>query len=224
MRILLIDDDLENIECMTTEISDHFLVDVAYNGADGCFLSQVNDYATIVVDYELPDIHSQDFCRITRKANVSTPILMTIKEDDPDIKVACLDCGVNGFLKKPVYANELVAYIHSFTKQKYGLNHISKLVINDLVLDTKTKEVFKNGTKINLRRKEFDILEILMTRKNNVVSKEFLLEQVWEEGICVGSNTLEVHIKSLRDKIDKPFDKKLIKTVYGFGYKLASRG
>jgi two-component system OmpR family response regulator len=124
-------------------------------------------------------------------------------------------------LTKPIDPKELRAYLRILTARSYKRPRKNSLQVGELKLNVKTKMVTHKEHELDLRRKEYEILEYLMINKGNIVSKANLLEQIWEEGICVMSNTLEVHMKNLRDKVDRPFGSKLIKTVRGFGYKIS---
>lgn len=145
---------------------------------------------------------------------------MLTEKDNTLSRVLSLDCGADAILSKPPDYREIHAYIRSFVRKNSDLSSDCVVEICNLSVDLNEKRVERAGKAIRLRRKEYELLECLVLSRNKVLSKTQLLESIWEDGICVSSNTLEVHIKSLRDKIDKPFEKQLIKTVYGFGYKL----
>ncbi len=220
MRVLFVNNDADSAVDMCSAIDKHYLLDVAHNGEEGVYLSQVNDYAAIVVEADLGDMENTDLCKVTRGEDQETPIIVLLDEDDLEKKLDSLDCGADAVLTKPVQAREIVAYLRSLIKKASGVKGSNMLSVGNLTLDLSSKEVDRGGQGIELSRKEFGPLECLMLNKGRIVSKERLLEQVWEMGFETFSNTLEVHIKSLRDKVDRPFEKRLIKTVYGFGYKL----
>jgi len=220
MRVLLIEDDREVAENIKDEIEKHYIVDVAYSGHDGSYLSQVNDYDAMVVDMALSDISGIELCRMTRAANINTPILMLAQTNDVSPKVSSLDSGADDCMSKPLSSPELLARLRALTRRQPLIAHSNMLCVGDLCLDLVTRTARRANITINLRRKEFDLLEYLMINKNRVVSKELILDHVWEQGIDVGSNTIEVHIRTLRRKVDRPFGKKSIKTFYNFGYKI----
>jgi len=225
MRVLFVNNDAESAVDMCSELNKHYLLDVAHNGEEGTYLSQVNDYAAIVVESDLPDMENTELCRITREEDGEIPIVVLLDEDNLGTKLDSLNCGADAVLTKPVSSEELTAYLRNLIKRASGSNGGSGgsiLEVGDLRLDQVSKVVSRGGKDIVLTRKEYEILECLMLSKGRVVSKERLLEQVWEYGFETNSNTLEVHIKSLRDKVDRPFEAPLIKTVYGFGYKICS--
>lgn len=222
MRVLLVHSEHHFTGKYKEELDDLYVLDVANNGEDGAFMSHVNDYDAIVIDSELPDVSCLDVCRKTRQKNVRVPILMLLNSGDLDLKISSLDFGADAVLTKPISTEEIKAYLRSLIKRylSAGNNVADTLKAQNLELNYFTKKVFRAGKEIKLRRKEFDVLEYLLLNKGKVVTKEMLLEKVWDDGICVRSNTLEVHIKSLRDKIDRNYENKIIKTVYGFGYKI----
>lgn len=220
MRVLLIDNDIESLDKLRSGINDHYIVDVANNGEEGSYLSQVNEYSAIVVESNLPDIDNTEFCKQTRTYDDKVPILMLLDEDNLESKLSSLNCGADIVLTKPVSERELRAYLRILINraQRVGNKHL--LQARNIKLNLRTKEVFRGRNQIVLRRKEYELLRYMLLNKGRVLTKEQILENVWDYGIEVASNTLEVHIKSLRDKIDTPYKTQLIRTVYGFGYKV----
>jgi DNA-binding response OmpR family regulator len=220
MRMLLIEDDRDTAECIKEEAEKYYVLDIAYSGSDGAYLSQTNDYDVMVVDEGLPDINGIEVCRMARAAQISTPILILTNSNEITHKVSSLDSGADDCLTKPFAGPELFARLRALLRRYPNTWQSNLLCLDDLYLDLSSKSAVRAGIDIKLRRKEFDLLEYLIRHKNRVVSKEMILEHVWDLGIEVASNTVEVHIRSLRQKIDKPFEKKLIKTVHNFGYKV----
>lgn len=219
MRILLIESDNDLVEKIKPEMDKHFVVDVTYNGYDGSYMSQVNDYAAIVVDTAIPDTNILDLCKNTREAGVSAPLLVLSDTTDSSFLLSTLESGADFMLTKPVCSHDLLSMVHIMI-QKSGNQQPLNLKAAGVILDIDQRSVVRDDTSITLRKKEFSILELLLLRKNKLVTREHLLDHIWEDGIALNSNTLDVHIKNLRDKLDKPFDKKLIKTIYGLGYML----
>lgn len=220
MRILLIEEDRDSAESIRDEFEKHYIVDVAYTGVDGTYLSQTNEYDAIVVDVALSDINGIEVCKRTRAASVYTPILVLSDDNSVDYKILSLDSGADDYLTKPLCHPELLAKVRALIRRGTKYVITNQFCVGDLTLDVTDKAVKRSGFEIELRRKEFDLLEYLIQNKGRILSKEKILEHVWEKGMEMASNTLEVHIKFLRDKIDKPFSKKLIKTVHNFGYKI----
>lgn len=220
MRILLIEDDITHMDELKTEVEKQYVVDVAYNGVEGTYLSQVNDYDAIVVDSSLPDMDGLEVCKKTRSAKVDSPILFLADGGRKKYKLDSLDAGADAFLSKPVDKKEFKAKLRALLRRR-DTKFVSNLVkVGVLEINFKNRVVRANGKKLDLRRREYDILEYLVVNQGRVVSKEEILEHVWHGGLNVFSNTVEVHIKNLRDKLEKPFGEKLIHTVRGFGYKV----
>ncbi len=216
MRILLVDSDLDVFEKLKTD----YIVDVACDSEEGIYLSQVNDYAAIIVESSLPDFSKLDFCKQARSFDNNIPILVLMGNSDIDKRIDTLKCGADAVLSKPVSIEELQEYLRILIARANNIGNTSTISVDDLSLDLAYVHVARNGMPISLRRKEYEILKYLMINSGKIISKEKILENVWDMGYEVQSNTLEVHMKSLRDKIDRDYDKKLIKTVYGFGYKI----
>lgn len=220
MRVLIIENDANLAFGIKAELKKSYVVDLAENGENGAFLAQTNNYDVILVDIVLPDIHGIEICRIIRSAGSKTPILMLTGITDVNFKVSSLDSGADDYLTKPFSFSELSARMRALMRRGPEVLASEKLRIEDLVVDLGSRTVKRAQRKIYLRKKEFDFLELLLRNKGKVVSKEKALESIWEEGLDVLSNTLEVHIRNLRKAIDTPDRKKLIKTVHGIGYKI----
>jgi len=220
MRILLIEDDKDLLADVLTEVEKDYVVDVAYNGVDGAYMSQINDYDVLVVDSSLPDIDGVEVCRNARKEKVTTPIILLSKNPDPQDRVMSLDAGADVNLQKPLNLLEFKAQLRALARRANMSACGSDLKVGRLEVDFRNKQVLARGKILPLRRKEFDLLEYLLVNRGRIVSKEELLEHVWEKGIYVFSNTVEVHVRSLRYKFLKTIGKKLILTIRGFGYKI----
>lgn len=179
------------------------------------------DYDALILDLGLPDIPGEKICMDLRERNVHTPILVLTGEDGLDSKVRLLDCGADDYLTKPFEAAELLARIKALVRRHTPNSSTSRLKIGDLIIDPKRRRVERAGIHIPLRRKEFDILEYLARNSGTIVTPAMILEHVWNDyGKDAWSNTVRVHIKHLRDKVDRPFDTQLIKTARGVGYVL----
>lgn len=220
MRILLVEDDKDMLDDVLTEVEKDYVVDVAYSGVEGTYLSQINDYDVMVVDAALPDMDGVEICRLTRSANIRTPIILLHDSCEISSKVMSLDAGADVNLQKPINILEIKAQVRALTRRNNSILGGCVLKIGKLEVDCRQKQVLVRGKIVHLRRKEFDLLEYLVINRKRVVSKEEILEHVWEKGIYVFSNTVEVHIKSLRDKFEKLVGKKIIRTIRGFGYRI----
>jgi two-component system, OmpR family, copper resistance phosphate regulon response regulator CusR len=220
MRVLIVSNDSYVPECFKQEFHNAFVIDVIKNGEDGAYKSFENFYDIVIVDTFLPDLNGFEVCRMIRGLDVCSPVLLLIPENSVEKRVEALNCGADACLQKPFSLLEFTAGVTSLLRRNSGHYCQDRMVAHDLSLDTAKRTVERNNQPIYLRRKEFDLLEYLIRHKGDVVSKEDLLDHIWDKGLDVLSNTVEVHIKSLRDKIDKDYDIKLIKTIHGLGYKV----
>ncbi|OGC46529.1 hypothetical protein A2V49_00580 [candidate division WWE3 bacterium RBG_19FT_COMBO_34_6] len=221
MRILLVGDDTYTVDRMKDSVDKDYVVDVAYNGEFASYLAQTNDYSAIVIESSTnsKNIDCVAVCKQVRESVDNTAII-TIMDNDNENKIASIEAGADVILTKPIDYSELTAYMRSMIGRYLKSDRGSTLSCSKLTLNIISKEVYRGSKKIKLRKKEFILLEYLMLNKGRVVTKEKLLENIWEAGVCVNSNTLEVHLRNLRKKIDDSYSKKVIKTIYGFGYKI----
>ncbi len=210
MRILVVDRD----SYLAEEIEKSYLVDAASDGNEGVCLSHDNDYDAIVVGPTLLGIEALDFCKTAREAQVKAPILFISHEH----RTNALDFGADVCTKPPVEPEELKAQLRALIRRGSDLNFISIIKSGKLEVNFKERTVLWKGKEISLRRKEYDLIEYLAFHKGKVISKENILEHVWEVGLYVYSNSVEVHVRNIRRK----FGAKIIKTVRGFGYMIGS--
>lgn len=222
MRILMVEDDLEYLSNCVAEIEKEYIVDLAYSADEGAFKSEVNDYDVIVVDGALPLNDGSNFCKTVRDANISSPILYLSDKLDSTIRTTYLKDGANVCLPKTAPTSELKAQIKALARLRHAYSTRETVILNKSAVEINLgiQTVTKNGEEVQLRKKEFNILEYLILNKGRTVSKEELLEHIWEEGILVKSNSLEVHIRNIRAKLEKPNSVRVITTVRGFGYKI----
>jgi len=220
MKILLIEDDKQTAATIKEVMKKHYAVDVAYTGENGEYQAQVNDYDLIILDLILPDINGVTVCKKIRENGIKTPVLVLTGKSEIKDKVKALDSGADDYLIKPFSFGELLARVRALLRRSPDTLVPDRLSVGDLTLNVAANIVERKGKKISLRRKCFKLLEYLMRNKNRVVTRSMILEHVWESSIDPITNTVDVHVKSLRDKIDKPFGTDLIKTVHGLGYKI----
>ena len=220
-RLLIIDDDRGITTALSEALSGSYEIDIASNGKSGIYKTDSDSYEAIVLDLNLPDISGLSVCQQIRERGVTTPLLILSGENKVLTKINLLDAGANDYLTKPFSLGEFKARIRSITRSS-PLPSVknSLLEFEDLSLNTISREVKRADQAIELRRKEFAMLECLMINAGNVVPRKALTRYAWSGEEDIWTNTIDVHIKHLRDKIDKPFDNKLIKTVHGVGYKL----
>lgn len=222
MKILLVEDELRISQSIKKGLEqEKFLVETAFDGETAFDLASSSDYEVIILDLMLPKMDGVMVCRKLREESVHTPILVLTAKGELEDKVSVLDCGADDYLVKPFAFAELLARVRALTRRP-KLQESSLLKIDDLQLDTRNFEVTRSGKNIDLSRKEFTFLEYLIRHKNRILSKEQIIENVWDYEADVLFNTVEVYIGYLRNKIDKPFKgkKPLIHTVRGFGYKI----
>lgn len=221
-RLLIIDDDRGITTALSEALSSSYEIDVASSGKAGVYKTDQENYEAIVLDLNLPDIPGLSVCQQIRERGVTTPLLILSGETKVLTKINLLDAGANDYLTKPFSLGEFKARIRSLTRTNPTESAATKstVKIDDLELNTVTREVFRGGMLIDLRRKEFAMLECLMVNAGNVVTRRALSRYAWHGEEDIWTNTIDVHIKHLRDKIDKPFNSNLIRTVHGIGYKL----
>jgi two-component system OmpR family response regulator len=220
MRVLIVEDD----ERMAGAVRRGFeaegvAVDVAPAGEDALWRAQATAYGAIVLDLMLPGIDGIETCRRLRAADVWTPILMLTARGAVRDRVAGLDSGADDYLVKPFSFEELLARVRALARRDAGPRP-SVLAVGDLRLDPATHEVRRGETQIALSAREVAILEAFMRRPGRVLSRYDLLEIVWDGGFDHRSNVVDVAVRRLRDKIDRPFATASIETVRGAGYRL----
>lgn len=224
MRILVVEDEHRIAHSLQKGLEqERFAVDVAYTGIDGYDLASSENYDLIILDIMVPGMDGIAICKELRKAKIHTPILLLTAKGQIQDKVMGLNSGADDYLTKPFSFEELLARVRALLRRK-GTTVETVLTADDLTMDTSHFEVKRSGKIINLTSKEFSLLEFLLTKKNQIVTKEQLIQHVWNFDSDVLPNTVEVYIKKIRDKIDVlfPEKKQLIQTVRGFGYKLGS--
>lgn len=220
MKILVVEDNERLAERIKQQLGRHYIVDAVHTGVEAIERLAEIEYGVIVLDLGLPDISGLRLCKMIREKEITAPILILTGEDDMDMRVELLDSGADDYLTKPFHYEELRARITALGRRRPIAQHSSLIVHHDLVIDTVSRQVYREGTHIPLRRKEFDILEYLVTHKGRVLTREMIINHAWDSGKVSWTTTVDVHIKHLRDKIDRPFKTPLIKTSYGLGYRV----
>lgn len=218
MKALVIEDNTVLAKSLKDFLKPSWIFDHAENGEDGMAFIKTNTYDVVILDLGLPDMDGQDVCKAMRKLGIKTPILILSAVHDAESKVMLLDCGADDYLTKPFKANELQARLRALVRRGPQVKTSKTLKIDSLVLDPDKRVVKRGGKTIELRRKEYDILEYLMRNQGKIVSRAMIIHNVWESHGETWTSTVDVHIKYLRDKIDRPYKRKLIKTAHGVGY------
>lgn len=198
-----------------------FAVDVAYEGNEGYDLASSEPYDVIVLDLMLPGIDGIEVCRKLRKESNHVPILILTAKGQLEDKVDGLNSGADDYLTKPFAFEELLARVRALTRRPHSLTG-TILNIKDLSLDTISYDVKRGGKQIRLSSREYSLLEYLMRHPDQILTKEQIINHVWNYDADILPNTVEVYIGYLRNKIDRPFPEKpnLIHTIRGFGYKI----
>lgn len=220
MRILLIDDDYNYSNAFLGEVEKQYVVDTAYSAEDGVFMSEVTDYDAIVVNVSPNSENFHDVCKCARGANVKSPILVLADSANTDLRIKVLDDGADACLYKPVGSRHITAQINALVRRSAGVCLCNKISCGNLHIDQNNKIILYGNVEIILRKKEFDLIEYLAVNFNKVVLKETLLEHVWGDGMCINSNSLEVHVRAIRKKFLDIVGVNPIKTLKGVGYKL----
>jgi len=222
MRILVVEDEHRIANSIKKGLEqERYAVDTAYTGLDGFDMASTETYDLIILDIMLPDMNGIEICKELRKNKIHFPILMLTAKGQTEDKIKGLDAGADDYMTKPFSFEELLARVRALTRRK-GTMIQNKLKIGNLEIDAKIFNVKRDGKNIQLSSKEFSLLEYLVQNKNTILTKNQIISHLWNYDADILPNTIEVYIKNLRNKIDKPFPKKksLIQTVRGFGYKI----
>ena len=223
MRLLIVEDEKDVASALRIGLSrDGYAIDVAENGNKAIEVLTVNDYDLLVLDLNLPDMDGLDICRLAREKHPPLLILiLTARGKQKDI-ITGLDNGADDYLIKPFHLQELLARIRALLRRDLRTRE-PILRVQEISLDPVEKVVWRSDRRIQLTRKEFGILEYLMRHPNEVISQEELLEHVWGTMTNIFSNTVRVHIQSLREKLEENSTKpKYIETIIGTGYRFIS--
>lgn len=219
MKLLLVEDE-QKLALTLAEALRHrgHVVDIAYEGNEGESLARINPYDVIILDRMLPRKDGLSICLALRAHSVTTPILfLTAKGDELDI-VEGLDAGGDDYLVKPFSLEELSARLRSLTRRPHLLES-PVLTLDNLTLDPKAQTVTIDGKSLTLTLREFALLEYFLRNKQTVITREDILEHVWDREFDSFSNVVDVHLKNLRKKLPKSYAKR-IQTIWGKGYKL----
>jgi DNA-binding response OmpR family regulator len=223
MNILVVEDDPNlNKNIHDALVDDNYTVDIAFDGLLAEKMLKRNDYHCVVLDINLPYKNGYELCTSFRQHNITTPVLFLTAFDELEDKVAGFDSGADDYLTKPFYMKELLLRVKSLIKRAGNPHEIvnENITIEDLIINQKTKKVTRNSIEISLTPREYQILLKLAAAQGNLVTKQELIREIWGKSFDANTNTIEVFINFLRNKIDKPFATKLIKTKIGYGYYL----
>lgn len=220
VKILIIEDDEKIVKFLKKGLEEEcYIVDFSLNGDEGFYLASVNTYDLILLDIMLPIKDGIEVCKNLRASNIQTPIIMLTAKDSIEDKIKGLDIGANDYLAKPFSFSELLARIRVQLRTQTTTQ--TKLSIADLELDLLNKKASRDGENIVLTAKEFTLLEYLIKNKNRVLSETVINSALSSFEDSNVSNIVNVYIYRLRNKIDKNYEKKLIKTIRGIGFKIS---
>jgi two-component system OmpR family response regulator len=224
MRALVVEDEVKMAALIRRGlVEEGYAADIARTGEDALWMANATPYDAILLDVMLPGRDGFDVCRELRETGVWTPILMLTARDGVDDRVAGLDSGADDYLTKPFSFAELLARLRALTRR--GLSERpTVLEVGTLRLDPATREVWRDGVKVELSTKEFALLETFMRRPGHVLTRLDLLDHAWDYAYENRSNVVDVYVRYLRAKIDRPFGLTSIETVRGAGYRLRLDG
>jgi DNA-binding response OmpR family regulator len=218
MKLLYIDDNRMLVDSVKKLLNASYTIDHCSTGYEGIECARSVHYDLILLDIGLPDMNGFEVCRELRKANITTPIVVLTVQKDPELSVKLLNSGADDYITKPFNSDVLKARVAALLRRNYYMSEERIFTVRDLTVNSTRREVRRGDAAISLRRKEFDILEYLIMNHGRVLTRTMILNHVWEAGTEGWNHTVDVHIKYLRDKVDRPFDTQLIKTAYGVGY------
>ena len=220
MRVLIVEDEVKMASLIRRGLREAGLAaDVAAKGEDALWMAGSIEYDAIVLDVMLPGIDGFETCKRLREDHVWAPVLMLTARDGIEDRVAGLDGGADDYLTKPFSFAELLARLRALARRGQ-VERSPRLTVGELRLDPATRQAWRGGDEIFLSAKEFAILETFMQRPGEVLSRYQLLEHAWDYEYENRSNVVDVYVRYLREKVDRPFGKQSIETVRGAGYRL----
>jgi two-component system, OmpR family, response regulator len=224
VRVLVVEDDVKMAAAIRRGLRfEGIVVDVAGAGEEAIRLVGATDYDAVLLDVMLPDVDGFETCRRLRSQGAWVPILMLTARDAVEDRVRGLDTGADDYLTKPFSLAELLARLRALARRG-PVERPAVLELGDLRLDPATHEVWRGEHRIDLSAREFALLETFMRRPGRVLTQLQLLEAAWDLGYEQRSNVVEVYVRYLREKIDRPFGLESLETVRGVGYRLRKDG
>ena len=220
MRVLVVEDEPKMAGLIRRGLSEEgYSADIAATGDDALWMAEATEYDAIVLDVLLPGRNGFDVCRELRKAGMWSPVLMLTARDSVEDRVSGLDAGADDYLTKPFSFAELLARLRALARRP-AAERPTVLEVGDLRLDPATQQAWRGETELQLSTKEFRMLEAFMRRPGQVLSRLYLLEHCWDYAYENRSNVVDVYVRYLREKVDRPFGRKSLETVRGSGYRL----
>jgi len=222
MRILLVEDEVKLARAMRRGLErEGYAVDVVADGDEAVYRATETDYDAMVLDVMLPGMDGFEVCRTLRERGRWAPVLMLTARDAVEDRIRGLDVGADDYLVKPFAFGELLARIRALIRRG-ARERPAVLEVDDVVLDPATHRVARAGREVSLSTREFALLEYLMRHAGRVVTRREILEHVWDYDYDGLSNVVDVYVGYLRKKLERPFDRPLIRTVRGVGYALGT--
>jgi len=220
MRILVVEDEVRLASLIRRGLrEDGVLADVAIKGEDALWMAASTPYDAMTLDFLLPGIDGLEVCRRLRKEEVRTPVLMLTARDDVQDRIAALDGGADDYLVKPFDFGELVARLRALARRG-PVQRGPVLRVAGIELDSGAHRVTRNEQEVTLSTKEFQLLEVFMRHPDQVLTRYQLLEGAWDNAYEHHSNVIDVYVRYLREKLDRPFGADSMETVRGVGYRL----
>src|SRR5262245_5953564 len=218
MRLLLVEDEEKVSRLIVTSLTaERFAVDVAADGPSGVEMVRTYHYDLIILDLMLPGLSGTDVLRQIRERDEHVPVLVLTARDAVGDKVRHFEIGADDYLTKPFAFAELIVRVKALLRRG-AVSRANALRVSDLELDRLSQQVRRAGKRIELTAKEYALLEYLMTNTGRVLSRTMIIEHVWDQSFDGATNIVDVYVRHLRNKIDEPFERKLIRTVRGVGY------
>jgi two-component system OmpR family response regulator len=224
MRVLVVEDEKQLAAGLRDGLeAEGFAVDVAHSGTDGLWMAREHPYDAIVLDIMLPGMNGFRVCATLREEGIWTPILMLTAKDGELDEAEALDTGADDYLTKPFSSVVLVARLRALLRRGAGARP-PVLEAGELGFDPATRRAWRGGVALELTAREMALLEFLLRRRGEVVSKQAILDHVWDRDFEGDPNIVEVYIRRLRNKLDRPFGRAAIGTLRGVGYRLEPDG
>ena len=221
MRLLVVEDDRSLAEALRRGLTQEgHVVDVVHDGSEGLDLSETGVHDALILDVMLPGLDGMTVARRLREHGAHLPILMLTARDALPDRISGFNAGADDYLTKPFAFEELLARLRAITRRGVAPIEDERLVVGDLVMDTRAREVTRGGKLIDLPPREYALLEYLMRHPGQALSRTMILDRVWEYGFDSFANVVDAAILRLRKAVDEGFDKQLIQTVRGVGYRI----
>ena len=225
MKVLIVEDELKTGDYLRQGLAEAgFVADLARNGTDGLHLALTGDYDLLVLDVMLPGLNGWQLLQTLRRGGHALPVLFLTARDQVEDRVKGLELGADDYLVKPFAFSEFLARVRTLLRRGKGNIEPEVLRIADLELDLMRRRAQRGGRRIDLTAKEFALLELLLRRQGEVLTRSLIVSQVWDMNFDSDTNVIEVAMRRLRAKMDDDFEPKLLRTIRGMGYVLEAPG